>query len=98
MKAAKDKGGWAAVDRRYRFPPQSTASILHPGVFILPVKLGPGKTLGEFGIIKRLAAAGKPLDAATGWRGDRLITEGEGYGLGGGLRRRGAGEALRRRF
>jgi uncharacterized iron-regulated protein len=84
VKAIKDKGGWAAVDKRYAFPPMSTASILHPGEFIMPVNLGPGKRLGELGLIRILLehekTAGKALEAASGWRGDRLITEGEETG------------------
>ncbi len=85
VKHAKDKGkGWESVNRRYAFPPMSTASILHPGEFIQPVKLGPGKTVGEFGIIKLLLAnertAPKALEAASGWRGDRLIEDGDDTG------------------
>jgi uncharacterized iron-regulated protein len=85
VKHTKDRGkGWEAVNRRYAFPPMSTASILHPGEFIQPVKLGPGKTVGEYGIIKMLMdnerTAPKAVEAASGWRGDRLIEEGENTG------------------
>src|SRR5262245_30331540 len=37
VKALKDRGGWKAVDARYKFAPTSTASILHPGELIMPV-------------------------------------------------------------
>lgn len=84
VKSIKDKGGWKAVDRRYQFPPMSTATILHPGEFIMPVRLGPGRTVGEYGLIKMFhdnkATAARAVEAASGWRGDRLIREGDGTG------------------
>jgi uncharacterized iron-regulated protein len=81
VKALKDKGGWKAVDMRYRFTPTSTAAILHPGELISPVQLGPGKSLGEFGLIQLLHGNEKTrpdsVKAAAGWRGDRVLDEGK---------------------
>src|SRR5262245_12897446 len=48
VRALKEKGGWKAVNDASRFPPHSTAAILHPGAGISPTNLGPGKTLGEY--------------------------------------------------
>src|SRR5262249_44862680 len=54
VKALKERGGWGRVNAAYRFPPRSTAAVLHPeGVPV--IDLGPGKTYGEFGVIKLLA-------------------------------------------
>ena len=79
VQALEKRGGWSAVDMRYPFPPTSTASILHPDERITPVNLGPGKRVGEYGLDKNLAAQPitQPisLQAASGWRGDRTITE-----------------------
>ncbi|MFO0842595.1 MAG: ChaN family lipoprotein [Gemmataceae bacterium] len=76
----KRRGGWKAVDQRYRFRPTSTAAVLHPGERITAVNLGPGKRLGEFGLVKLLhgheTTRAKSVSAAAGWRGDRL-SEGE---------------------
>lgn len=76
----KKRGGWKAVDQRYRFTPTSTASILHPDERISAINLGPGKRLGEFGLIKLLhnadATRAKAVTASAGWRGDRLIEDG----------------------
>ncbi|MFQ3651926.1 MAG: ChaN family lipoprotein [Gemmataceae bacterium] len=84
VKAIKDKGGWEAVNRRYQFLPMSTATVLHPEEFILPVRLGPGRTIGEFGLIKLFhenqATKARCVELAKGWRGDRLIREGEATG------------------
>jgi uncharacterized iron-regulated protein len=78
----KKKGGWKAVNQRYQFKPTSTASILHPDERIATINLGPGKRLGEFGLIKLLhgheATRAKSAMAAAGWRGDRLIEEAAG--------------------
>lgn len=73
VKALKDKGGWKAVDSAYRFPPSSTATILHQQR--MPhVDLSPGKTVGELGVIKLLlanpATQAQAFTAAQGWRGD----------------------------
>jgi uncharacterized iron-regulated protein len=79
VKALKERGGWEAVNARYRFPPEATASILHPEG-VSAIDLGPGPTRGELAIIEMLAgnSATKPLAfaAAAGWRGDRVIEEG----------------------
>jgi uncharacterized iron-regulated protein len=76
VKALKERGGWQAVDSAYYFPPRSTASVLHPkGVKSL--NLGPGKTRGEFALIRMLAeepqTAALAFTAAAGWRADRVI-------------------------
>ncbi len=79
VKALKDRGGWAAVNARYRFPPRSTAAVLHPEG-APAIDLGPGKTHGEFGLIRLLAAhpktAPQAVQAAAGWKGDRAIEDG----------------------
>lgn len=84
VKSMKDKGGWEAVNRRYQFMPMSTATVLHPGEFISPVRLGPGRTVGEFGLLKLFhdnkATAARCVELASGWRGDRLIREGDSTG------------------
>jgi uncharacterized iron-regulated protein len=80
VQALKKRGGWSAVDIRYRFPPQSTATILHPDERIRPLNLGPGKPVGELGLIRLLlgqpVTAPESVKAAAGWRGDRTIVEG----------------------
>jgi uncharacterized iron-regulated protein len=83
VKALKERGGWDAVNQRYKFPPESTADILHPEG-VSSMDLGPGKTVGEFGIIQLLAAspatAPQAVQAAAGWRGDREIDDGSAKG------------------
>jgi uncharacterized iron-regulated protein len=81
VKALKERGGWEAVNRAYRFAPHTTAAILHPeGVASLD--LGPGKVVGEFGLIAKLksepATAPEAVAVAAGWRGDRLSESKEG--------------------
>ncbi len=81
VQALKAKGGWAAVNFAYKLPPRSTAAILHPeGVKI--INLGPGLAKGELAIIKTLTAhpetAPLAVAAAAGWKGDRVITQGQG--------------------
>lgn len=75
----KKRGDWQAVNLRYQFTPTSTAAILHPGQRITPVTLGPGKSVGEFGIIKLFhsdeATRALCVKAAAGWRGDRAIDD-----------------------
>jgi uncharacterized iron-regulated protein len=77
VKALKERGGWNSVNIAYRFHPGSTAAVLHPDERISTIDLGPGKTVGEYILIKRLAAfhetAPQAFQAAHGWRGDRLI-------------------------
>jgi uncharacterized iron-regulated protein len=79
VKALKEKGGWQAVNGAYRFPPQATATILHPGERFSTIDLGPGKSVGEYGLIALLAdhpeTKALAVQAAAGWRGDRTIEE-----------------------
>jgi uncharacterized iron-regulated protein len=79
VKALKERGGWGAVNAAYNFPPRSTAAVLHPEG-VSAIDLGPGKTRGEFGLIRLLAerpqTAPLAVTAAAGWRGDRLIESG----------------------
>jgi uncharacterized iron-regulated protein len=75
VKALKDRGGWEAVNDAYRFSPGTTAEILHPGDRVSTIDLGPGKTVGELGVIDRLRP-NMETAAASGWRGDRVIEEG----------------------
>lgn len=80
VKALKESGGWDAVNRAYRFPPRSTAQVLHPGERVSRIDLGPGKTYGEYGVVRMLAsklATEEALAASAGWRGDREVTEGK---------------------
>src|SRR5439155_19587718 len=81
IQSLKERGGWKLVDMRYRFPPTSTAVILHPDERIAPVKLGPGAAVGELGLIRLLGAnpatQAVAVQAAAGWRGDRAIEEGK---------------------
>jgi uncharacterized iron-regulated protein len=79
VKALKEKGGWEAVNARYQFPPQATASILHPeGVSTFD--LGPGKTRGEYALIATLMEnkdlAPVAVKAAAGWKGDKFREDG----------------------
>lgn len=75
VQALHQKGGWKAVDARYKFPPTTTAEILHPGERIGTVSLG-GKGRGEFGLAEWLKGQGAEwpdaLAAVNGWRGDRV--------------------------
>jgi uncharacterized iron-regulated protein len=76
VQALRKQGGWEAVNRRYRFPPDSTAAVLHPDEAVTAIDIGPGKTVGELGLIALLAGhpgtAPEAVTAASGWRGDRL--------------------------
>jgi uncharacterized iron-regulated protein len=78
VKALKDRGGWPAVNAAYKFPPRSTAAVLHPGS-ISAINLGPGKTHGELAIIRLLTSnpqtAPSAVQAAAGWIGDREVAE-----------------------
>jgi len=75
VKSVKEKGGWKAVDSVYRFPPRSTASILHLQR-VPQIDFGPGDSIGELGLIKLLrdhpATHEQAFTAASGWRGDNL--------------------------
>jgi uncharacterized iron-regulated protein len=79
----KKRGGWKAVDRRYLFTPRSSAEILHPEGLAL-IDLGPGKVRGELELIALLASqrstAAEAVQAASGWRGDRVIEDGPARG------------------
>jgi uncharacterized iron-regulated protein len=74
VQALQQKGGWKAVDSRYKFPPTTTAEILHPGERIGSVNLG-DKGRGEFGLAEWLKGQGtewpEALASVSGWRGDR---------------------------
>jgi len=79
VKALKERDGWKAVNQKFRFPPSSTAAILHvEGV--KEVDLGVGTMRGEFGILDQLAGNPKsaPLavEAAAGWQGDSFVAKG----------------------
>ncbi len=79
VKALKERGGWAAVNNAYRFPPESTADVLHPDG-VSTIDLGPGETVGELGWIQRLMktpeTAPLAVSAASGWIGDRTVDYG----------------------
>jgi uncharacterized iron-regulated protein len=79
VKALKERGGWEAVNKAYRFPPESTADILHPEG-VSTIDLGPGETVGELGWIALLAqtpdTAALAMASASGWRGDRVVDYG----------------------
>jgi len=81
VKALKEHGGWDAVNRAYRFPPESTADVLHPEG-VSTIDLGPGRVVGELGWIKKLMGVPEtaPLSvrAASGWIGDRGVEYGGG--------------------
>ena len=70
------EGAWRLEggQRRYRFPPDATASILHPEG-ASTIDLGPGKVRGELAILQMFAAnadtAPLAAAAAAGWKGDR---------------------------
>src|SRR5262249_29647851 len=80
VRALEARGGWAAVNSRYTFPPRSTAEVLHPEG-VSAVHPGPGRTRGQYGLIALLAShpstAPGAVRAAQGWRGDRLIEDGK---------------------
>src|SRR5262245_4663393 len=79
VKALKERGGWQAVNFAYRFMPPSTAAVLHPEG-VKTIDLGPGKTRGEYAIIKMLkdnpATAPLAFPAAGGWMDDRVLEKG----------------------
>jgi uncharacterized iron-regulated protein len=84
VQALKQRGGWAAVNFRYRLPPESTAAVLHPGERISPVNLGGGEPVGELGLIRLLrgqpATSALAVQASAGWRGERVVEEGASRG------------------
>src|SRR5260370_25610178 len=71
VRALKERGGWAAVNAAYRFPPKTTATILHPEG-VATIDLGPGKSYGELCIMKMLAdnpeTKALAVQAASGWQ------------------------------
>lgn len=79
VQALKQRGGWDAVNRAYRFPPSASATVLHPPG-VPTIDLGPGKTRGELAVMEMLwqHPQTRPLavQAASGWRGDRTIEDG----------------------
>jgi len=79
VQALHKKGGWKRVDSAYRFPPDTSASILHPEG-VATIDLGPGETRGEFGLIEMFArhpkTAADAVRAAAGWQGDRYWEDG----------------------
>jgi uncharacterized iron-regulated protein len=79
VKALKERGGWAAVNSAYKFPPRSTARILFPDVFPSTIQLGPGKTKGAYGIVELFASnpetADNAVSSARGWIGDRYFED-----------------------
>lgn len=83
VEALKKRGGWKAVDRRYTFAPRSSAEILHPEGLAV-IDLGPGKVRGELELIALLlgqpTTAAEAVQAAAGWRGDRVIEDGPSRG------------------
>jgi uncharacterized iron-regulated protein len=79
VQALHERGGWKRVNAAYRFPPDTTATLLHPEG-VATIDLGPGQTRGEFGLIEVLSR--NPLTApgavgtAAGWQGDRVWEDG----------------------
>lgn len=78
VRALKGKDGWKSVDAAYKFPPRSTASILHLKG-IPTINLGPGKRRGAFALLQMFASNEKTqavaVDAARAWRGDRTFDD-----------------------
>jgi uncharacterized iron-regulated protein len=81
VKALKERGGWEAVNRAYRFTPHTTAAILHPEG-VATFELGEGKTVGEYGLIVELKenpeTAADAVSVAAGWRADRISESKDG--------------------
>jgi uncharacterized iron-regulated protein len=79
VKALKERGGWEAVNNRYRFAPRTTAAILHPEG-VSTIDLGPGRSVGEFGLMQMLlsqpATHEQAVAAVAGWIGDRIVEGG----------------------
>jgi uncharacterized iron-regulated protein len=79
VKALKERAGWQAVNFAYRLMPPSTAAVLHPEG-VKTIDLGPGKTRGEYAIIKMLkenpATAPLAFPAAAGLMDDRVVEKG----------------------
>jgi uncharacterized iron-regulated protein len=79
VKGLKERGGWASVNARYKFPPRTTAAILQAEPHGT-IDLGPGRSVGAFGLALMMAdhpeAKGLALSAAQGWIGDRVVEDG----------------------
>jgi uncharacterized iron-regulated protein len=79
VRALHARGGWKRVDAAYRFPPATSAALLHPEG-VTQIDLGPGQSRGEFGLIEQLRknalTAPAALGTAAGWQGDRIREEG----------------------
>ena len=77
----KERGGWASVNFAYKFPPGTTASILHLRS-ISGIDLGPGPTRGAYALLKELhenpGTRELALKAALAWRGDRTVEQKNG--------------------
>lgn len=79
VKGLKEKGGWASVNARYKFfKPRSTATILNPG--ISTIDLGPGRSIGAFGVIQAVAdnadARSLVIGAVSSLLADRIVEDG----------------------
>src|SRR5271166_3093875 len=81
IEVLKERGGWETVNNAYRFPPESTADVLHPEG-VSTIDLGPGATVGELGWIEKLRqvpdGASTAVREASGWIGDRAVEYGGG--------------------
>jgi uncharacterized iron-regulated protein len=75
VRVLHQRGGWKRVDSAYRFPPRSTAGILHPDGGS-SIDLGPGPVRGAFALVEMLAGqpatAAAAMPATSGWLGDRF--------------------------
>lgn len=80
VRALVERGGWKRVDSAYRFPPRTTASILHPEG-VATIDLGPGASRGELGWIEELArhpeTRSEAVRSVAGWQGDRRWEDGD---------------------
>ena len=78
VKALKEKGGWASVNARYRFPPRTTASVLNTSVS--SITLGPGRSVGAINIVQSFAGTPETrslmLSAVHGLLADRVVEDG----------------------
>lgn len=79
VKRLKDKGGWEAVNARYRFPPDATAAILSPEG-ANTITLGPGRRVGALAWIEHFAdhsdARALVINAVKGLIADRIVEDG----------------------
>jgi hypothetical protein len=79
VKRLKDKGGWASVNARYKFPARSTSAILSADG-ANTIDLGPGRSVGALGLIEKVAhhaeAKSLMIGAVSGLIGDRIVEDG----------------------